>query len=89
MIGNLWIAIMKGNPLAEKTYHHIAFEIDACDFEKYKKRVQCMGVEIKPPRSRVAGEGRSLYFYDFDNHLFELHTGNLEERLSGYKSDKI
>jgi hypothetical protein len=33
---------------------------------------------------RVEGEGRSLHFYD-DNHLFELHTGTLEERLERYR----
>nr|EHU9844980.1 FosX/FosE/FosI family fosfomycin resistance thiol transferase [Listeria monocytogenes] len=43
-----------------------------------------LGVEIKPERPRVQGEGSSIYFYDFDNHLFELHTGTLEERLKRY-----
>ena len=42
------------------------------------------GAEVKPPRPRVEGEGQSLYFYDFDNHLFELHTGTLEQRLARY-----
>jgi hypothetical protein len=32
----------------------------------------------------VEGEGQSLYFYDFDNHLFELHTGTLAQRLARY-----
>lgn len=86
MIGDLWIAIMKGNPLTEKTYNHMAFEIEDCDFEEYEKRVQCLGVEIRQPRSRIVEEGRSLYFYDFDNHLFELHTGKLGERLLGYRT---
>lgn len=31
-------------------------------------------------------EGDSLYFYDYDNHLFEIHTGTLEKRLYKYKS---
>lgn len=31
-----------------------------------------------------AREGQSLYLYDFDNHLFELHTGTLEQRLALY-----
>lgn len=43
-----------------------------------------LGVEIKPPRPRVEGEGQSLYFYDFDKHLFELHTGTLAQRLQRY-----
>lgn len=88
MIGDLWIAIMKGNPLDEKTYNHIAFKIDDCDFEEYEKRVRDLGVEIRQPRSRIEGEGQSLYFYDYNNHLFELHTGKLEERLVKYKNNK-
>lgn len=43
-----------------------------------------LGLERRPPRSRVEGEGQSVYFYDDDNHLFELHTGSLRERLSAY-----
>jgi hypothetical protein len=30
----------------------------------------------------------SLYFYDDDNHLFELHTGTLAERLERYAKGK-
>ncbi len=41
-----------------------------------------------PERSRVESEGRSIYFYDYDNHLFELHTGTLEERLERYSKGK-
>ena len=41
-------------------------------------------VEFREQRPRVQGEGLSLYFYDYDNHLFELHTGTLEERLQTY-----
>ena len=29
-------------------------------------------------------ERQSLSFHDFDNHLFELHTGTLEQRLLRY-----
>ena len=39
---------------------------------------------MKSKRNRVEGEGESLYYYDFDNHLFELHTGTLEQRLHRY-----
>ena len=39
---------------------------------------------MREGRTRVEGEGRSLYFHDFDNHLFEFHTGTLEQRLATY-----
>lgn len=84
LIGGQWIAIMEGNSLAERTYNHVAFKIPEEEFEMYKSRVEELGVDFKPPRPRVEGEGRSLYFYDFDNHLFELHTGTLSERLARY-----
>lgn len=86
LIGDLWIAIMEGEPLSQKTYNHVAFEVEDCLLEEYQKRVQALGVEIRAPRSRIEGEGRSLYFYDYDNHLFELHSGTLTERLSAYAS---
>jgi len=85
MIGGQWIAIMEGPSLPTRTYNHIAFKIQEEDFETYESRILELGVDFKPPRPRVAGEGRSLYFYDFDNHLFEIHTGTLSQRLERYK----
>ncbi len=75
---------MEGDSLQERTYNHIAFQIQAEEVDEYIERIKSLGVEIKPERSRVPGEGRSIYFYDFDNHLFELHAGTLEERLKRY-----
>lgn len=88
IIGEHWIAIMEGKELNERTYNHVAFKIREEDFEKYLKRIEELGLDFKPPRPRVEGEGRSLYFYDFDNHLFELHTGTLEERVLRYSMDE-
>ncbi len=84
LIQDMWIAIMKGDSHLEKTYNHIAFKIDARDFKSYYARIQSLNLEIKEARTRISGEGESIYFYDFDNHLFELHTGTLKERLSAY-----
>lgn len=83
-IGRLWIAIMEGNPITEKSYNHVAFKIPDSEYENYLDRISSFGVEILRDRTRVKGEGKSIYFYDFDNHLFELHTGNLNERLTSY-----
>jgi catechol 2,3-dioxygenase-like lactoylglutathione lyase family enzyme len=85
LIGGVWIAIMEGRALPEKTYNHVAFKIAEADFDSYAERVRRHGVEVREGRSRVAGEGSSLYFYDHDNHLFELHTGTLAHRLERYR----
>ncbi|MBF2490865.1 fosfomycin resistance hydrolase FosX [Listeria marthii] len=84
LIAGLWICIMEGESLQERTYNHIAFQIQSEEVDEYIERIKSLGVEIKPERPRVQGEGRSIYFYDFDNHLFELHAGTLEERLKRY-----
>jgi catechol 2,3-dioxygenase-like lactoylglutathione lyase family enzyme len=86
LVGGVWVAIMEGDSLSEKTYNHIAFKIPDEHFDAYAERVRLLGVEICESRNRVDGEGRSLYFYDYDNHLFELHTGTLEQRLRRYQA---
>lgn len=88
VIGNLWISLMEGKPLTEKSYNHIAFHIEENEVEHYIKRIQSVGAELLPGRPRVEGEGQSIYFYDFDNHLFEFHTGTLRERLTRYSQQK-
>jgi catechol 2,3-dioxygenase-like lactoylglutathione lyase family enzyme len=84
LVGSVWIAVMEGEPLPTRTYNHVAFKIDGKHYDDCLARVRSLGLELRESRSRVEGEGRSIYFYDWDNHLFELHTGTLEERLSRY-----
>ena len=86
LVAGVWIAVMEGEPHAERTYDHVAFKIPDAEYEAYAERVRSTGVEVREGRDRVPGEGRSLYFYDHDNHLFELHTGTLEQRLARYRS---
>jgi fosfomycin resistance protein FosX len=83
-VGDLWIAIMEGEPLPSRTYNHVAFKIQESELEAYEAKIKALGLEIRRPRPRVEGEGRSIYFYDDDNHLFELHTGTLAGRLERY-----
>lgn len=84
MVGDVWVAIMKGAALAERTYNHVAFKVDEAGFEGRVARIEALGLEMRPPRPRVEGEGRSVYFHSPDGHLLELHTGTLEERLGRY-----
>ena len=84
-VGGVWVVIMQGPSLTEKTYNHIAFKIDEACLTMAETAIKNLALEIKAPRPRIDGEGHSLYFYDYDNHLLELHTGTLEERLRLYK----
>lgn len=84
LVGDVWLATMKGASLPERSYNHVAFQISEDEFEEREARIRALGLELRPPRPRVEGEGRSLYFYGPDNHLFELHTGTLEQRLKRY-----
>lgn len=85
LIGGQWIAVMQADEVVNRTYHHVAFQVKATDLDKYRDRIEKAGLELRPSRSRISGEGESIYFYDFDNNMFELHAGMLEERLKAYK----
>lgn len=80
----IWIATMEGEPLPTRTYNHVAFKIDDAEYDAYLGRIQALGLDVREGRARVPGEGQSIYFYDDDNHMFELHTGTLDARLKRY-----
>lgn len=84
LVDDVWIGVMKGEALSDRSYNHIAFKIEDADFDDRLAEINALGLEIRPPRPRVEGEGRSIYFYDDDNHLLELHTGTLNQRLARY-----
>jgi catechol 2,3-dioxygenase-like lactoylglutathione lyase family enzyme len=84
LVNNIWIALMQGDDSINKTYNHIAFTIAESQFADYLSKIEKLGLEVLDDRKRIKGEGISIYFYDYDNHLFELHTGSLNERLKEY-----
>jgi catechol 2,3-dioxygenase-like lactoylglutathione lyase family enzyme len=81
LIGGLWVAIMEGEGLTRQTYNHVAFKMGADDYDDRLARIKSLGLEVREGRARVEGEGHSIYFHDYDNHLFELHSGTLDARL--------
>lgn len=86
-IASVWIAIMEGDS-TEKTYNHVAFEIAKTDLLFFEEKILGLGLTLLPGRKRELAEGCSIYFYDYDNHLFELHAGNLDDRLRYYNDEK-
>jgi fosfomycin resistance protein FosX len=83
VLGGVWLAAMEGQP-TQRSYRHVAFRVDEAELPVFEARLRSLGVELRPPRPRVEGEGHSLYFYDFDDNLFELHSGTLDQRLERY-----
>jgi fosfomycin resistance protein FosX len=88
LVGAVWVATMEGEPLPARSYNHVAFKIDEADYDDRLARIRALGLDVREGRPRVEGEGRSIYFHDHDNHLFELHTGTLQERLARYENGK-
>lgn len=82
-----WVAIMVGDGGLPRSYNHVAFQVEAGDLPRLRATVAGLGLDIRPPRSRVDGEGDSIYFHDDDGHLFELHSGSLRERLRAYAAE--
>lgn len=77
---------MRGDAALQRTYNHVAFQVRRHDLPGLRETITGLGLDIRPPRSRVDGEGDSIYFYDHDGHLFELHAGCLRERLAVYSA---
>jgi catechol 2,3-dioxygenase-like lactoylglutathione lyase family enzyme len=84
-ISGIWLVLMEGMPV-DKTYNHIAFEVNNEDLPIFQEVIPSLDLMILPGRKRTPEEGNSIYFYDYDNHLFELHAGNLDTRLHFYNS---
>jgi catechol 2,3-dioxygenase-like lactoylglutathione lyase family enzyme len=78
-IGAVWLVLVKGEPPASRGDDHIAFAVSEDELDSYAARLRGLGVESQ--LARAAEAAKSLYFVDYDNHLFELHTGQLEREL--------
>jgi catechol 2,3-dioxygenase-like lactoylglutathione lyase family enzyme len=80
--------MIEGESVPTRTYNHAAFKISETDYPACLEHVKSLGLEVRERRSRVEGEGRSIYFHDGDHHLFELHTRTLAVRLKRYAMEK-
>ncbi len=90
-LNGLWIALNQeetDRSRIHRTYTHIAFTIEDCEYEPALARLEALGVEMVPGRSRDERDKKSIYFLDPDGHMFEFHTGSLQDRMEYYRSDK-
>lgn len=75
-LGGIWIVLVGAPVQRARTGDHIAFRVTPEILEATAARLQAMGREFIRARSN-----RALYFFDYDDHVFELDTEDLDEEL--------
>lgn len=89
-LNGLWLALNQEDidrHTSTRSYTHIAFTISDEEFETVFRKLEELQVDMFSGRPRDEKDKKSIYFADPDGHMFEFHTGTLNDRLSYYKSD--
>ncbi|MFG6149315.1 metallothiol transferase FosB [Halobacillus sp. B23F22_1] len=85
----MWLALNQEDNLTRpSSYTHIAFSIEEYEFDDVLRKLEKHNVNILPGRKRDERDKRSIYFTDPDGHMFEFHTGTIEDRINYYKEEK-
>jgi len=77
-LGGIWIVLVGAPVQRARTGDHIAFHATPEILEATVAKLQAMGREFIRARSN-----RSLYFFDYDDHVFELDAEDLDQELGG------
>ena len=77
-LAGTWMVLVAAPSQPARTGDHIAFHATPEVLEATVAKLQAMGREFIRARSN-----RALYFFDYDNHVFELDTEDLDEELGG------
>jgi catechol 2,3-dioxygenase-like lactoylglutathione lyase family enzyme len=76
-LGVTWFALVGADVTRERTGDHIAFRVAPETIAAIAGRLRSMGYEFILSKSAT-----SLYFFDFDNHVFELDSSDQEQELN-------
>jgi hypothetical protein len=76
-LGRTWFVLVKADVQRSRTGDHIAFFVSKSELLACAQKLKQMGQEFLLARADSA-----LYFYDYDNHVFELDTTDLEKDLA-------
>jgi catechol 2,3-dioxygenase-like lactoylglutathione lyase family enzyme len=71
-LGGTWIVLVAAPVERARTGDHIAFHVTPEALEATAAKLQAMGREFIRARAN-----RSLYFFDYDDHVFELDTEDI------------
>jgi len=77
-LGGIWIVLVGAPVERARTGDHIAFHATPEILEATAAKLQALGREFIRARSNSA-----LYFFDYDDHVFELDTEDIDKELEG------
>lgn len=77
-VAGTWIVLVGAPVQRARTGDHIAFHATPEILEATVAKLEKMGREFIRARSN-----RALYFFDYDDHVFELDTEELDKELGG------
>lgn len=75
-LGGIWVVLVGAPVQRARTGDHIAFRATPETLEATAAKLQTMGREFIWARSN-----RALYFFDYDDHVFELDAEDMDEEL--------
>lgn len=75
-LGRIWIVLVGAPVQHARTGDHIAFHATPEIIETTVAKLQKMGREFIRARSN-----RALYFFDYDDHVFELDAEDIDKKL--------
>lgn len=75
-LGVTWFALVKADVKRERTGDHVAFRVGPEAIPTMADKLKMKGYE-----SILSKTGKSLYFFDFDGHVFELDSSGEEQEL--------
>ena len=77
-LGGIWIVLVAAPVQRERTGDHIAFHATPEILETTVVKLQALGREFIRARAN-----RAVYFFDYDNHVFELDAEGIDKELGG------
>ena len=77
-LGVTWFALIGADVERERTGDHIAFRVARETIASIADKLKAKGCEFI-----LSESGTSLYFFDFDNHVFELDSSDQDQELNG------
>jgi hypothetical protein len=77
-LGRTWFVLVQAEADHPRSGDHIAFSVSKAALLETAEKLKSMNMEFILARSDTA-----LYFFDYDNHVFELDSTDLDRELAG------